>query len=294
MSILSSAIQTLSQMAIQESGVDIPKETDADIADQLKSMLNNLPMLEARECVIVPQMIPIKESKRLGYYLIEMEDISRYMMTNIAVANELPDHLHSKLAIVIDEDSILDEVAALGNNIDSDYWTTRPKAGLGLPMVGKDQAPDESKLRKIANTKQLLDVLTGRYGIPLVRKNYNQIGLLASANIDEGTPVDESAGVNTTGKNAILNEKDKKDDKADDTVVKEETEPEEVLNEGRCNCGKDSCPICSVNKKNGPIKVRGKSQTVKEDTNMDPHAAYIQRIRDIASGKLDHELDNGF
>lgn len=273
MSILSSAIQSLSQMAIQESGVDIPKETDADIAEQLKTMVNSFPMLEAKECVIVPQMIPIKESKRLGYYLVEMEDVSRYMMTNgirsfqealtnIAIANELPDQFHSRLAIVIDEDSILDEVAALGNNIDSDYWSTRPKAGLGLPMVGKDQAPDESKLRKIANTKQLLDVLVGRYGIPLVRKNYNQVGLLASANV-EGTPVDESAGVNVAGKNAVLNEKD-------------------------CKCGKSNCPVCS------------KKSAVKEETeqvvqeSVDPHDAYIQRIRDIASGKLDHELDNGF
>ena len=281
MSILSSAIQSLSQMAIQESGVDIPKETDADIADQLKNMLSNLPMLEAKECVIVPQMVPIKESRRLGYYLIEMEDISRYMMTNgirsfqealtnIAIANDLPDHLHSRLAIVIDEDSILDEVAALGNNIDSDYWTIHPKPGLGLPMIGKDQAPDESKLRKVANTKQLLDVLTGRYGIPLVRKNYDQIGLLASADIDEGTPVDESAGINVAGKNAVLNEKD-------------------------CKCGKADCPVCGKKKAvKEEIEQQEETTSMQEDIDMDPHAAYIQRIRDIASGKLDHELDNGF
>ena len=282
MGILSSALQTLSQMAIQESGLEIPKETDQDICEQLKKSISNLPMLEAKECVMVPQMIPIKECRRLGYYLVEMEDVSRYMMTNgirsfqealtnIAAANDVPEKYQSRMAIVIDEDSILDEVAALGNNIDSDYWTTRPKAGLGLPMIGKGQAPDESKLRKIANTKQLLDVLTGRYGIPLVRKNYNQVGLLASANADEGTPVDESAGVNVAGKNAVLNEKD-------------------------CKCGKADCPVCGKKKavKEETDQQQDDQTPVQEETQMDPHAAYIQRIRDIASGKLDHELDNGF
>ena len=188
MGILSSAIQTLSQMAIQESGLELPKEADQDICEQLKNAVSNLPMLEAKECVMTLEMIPIKESKRLGYYLIEMEDLSRYMMTNgirsfqealtnIAEHYDIKEKYESRLAIVIDENSILDEVAPLGQNIASDYWSVRPSTKLGMPMVGKDQAPDESKLRKIANTKQMLDVLSGRYGIPLVKKNYDQIGL---------------------------------------------------------------------------------------------------------------------
>lgn len=302
MSIMNSALQTLSEMAIQETGVEIPQETSENVIDQLKTMLDGYPMLEAKECMIIPEMIPIKESRRLGYYLIEMEDISRYMstngirsfqeaVTNVITANGLPDSVYSKVALVIDEDSILDELASLGNNIDSDYWEARPPKGLGLPMIGKSQHPGEfDKLRKIANTKQMLDVLTNRYGLPIVKKNYKQIGLLETANI------------NPAGKNAVLNEKPATNtppvanNPAPATAVKEEAE---VLNEGtKCSCGKGDCPICNPAERKKLIdkgmNVRGCKSSLKEEgepvQQMTAHEAYIQRIKDIASGKLDHEL----
>lgn len=297
MGIMNSALQMLSEIAIQESGVELPQEIAQDDLASLKMTLANIPMLEAKECKIIPEMIPIKESKRLGYYLIEMEDISRFMMTNgirsfqeavgiIAEANGIPEAEYSKIALVIDENSILDEIASLGVNIDHDFWTAMPKKGLGMPLIGQTQKTGEvDKLRRIANSKQMLDVLSGRYGLPLVKKNYKQVGLL------------ENAEINMTGKNAVLNEKDKKD--PEKTVVKEEAE---VLNEGtKCSCGKADCPICNPAERKKLIdkgmNVRGKS-CVKEDSDipqMTAHEAYVQRIRDIASGKLDHELsDNGF
>ena len=181
----SNAIQSLSQLAIQESGVTIPQTADDSLLDEIKARLDSMTPLTEEEMYVPAEAITVKLSNRLHKYLIEAEEISHFMITNgitnfkeaigyILEANDLSGEYHN-VAIVIDEDSILDEMDNLGYAV-SDFNLQTPPKGLGLAMVGKQR--DFAKLRNIANTKELMDLLTGRYGLPLVKRNYTNVGLL--------------------------------------------------------------------------------------------------------------------
>ena len=229
MPILSTALQTLSEMAIHESSVEIPQETTPNIVQELLEMLDNTPSLTREECIYEERFIPIKKSQRLGYYLIEMEDLSRYMMTagiqsiseaigNILSVNNLEGQYH-RVAIVIDEHSILDEIATLGYEADSSTWTKKPRAGLGMPLVGNSHE-DFKDFRKIANTAELLNVITNRYGLPVVKKNYEMVGLLKSSNssgsmsesfdyVDEQQSFGDDVKLRNTEGKVVLQEKPK-------------------------------------------------------------------------------------
>lgn len=184
MSIFNTAIQTLSEIAIQESGVIPPQTADDSLLEEFGAMLNNMPSLTEDEMRFDVRMVPVKESTNLGKYLIEMEDLSRYMITNRipsvrdAIGNILEcnglDGQFMNVALVIDEASILNEVDDLGINLNSKYPTPQP--GLGETIYGR---PDAMKyIRRIANSKELLDTLYNTYGIPFIKKNYTQVGLL--------------------------------------------------------------------------------------------------------------------
>lgn len=185
MGMFSNAIQSLSQLAIQESGVNIPQTADDSLVDEIKARLNSMTPLTEEEIYVPAEAVTVKLSNRLNKYLIEAEEISHFMITNgltnfkeavgyILEANDLSGEYHN-VAIVIDEDSILDEMDNLGYAV-SDFNLQTPPKGLGLAMVGKQR--DFAKLRNIANTKELMDLLTGRYGLPLVKRNYTSVGLL--------------------------------------------------------------------------------------------------------------------
>ena len=214
MAIFNSALQTLSEMAIMES--EVPEKASPDITDELKAQLASYPYLNESECKFRVEMVPVKESKRLGKYLIEAEDLSRYMITNgissakqaignILHFNELDGEFYHT-AIVVDEDSILDEIDNLGKGVAGED-PKQSAFGLGKPMIGEVQT-DFSKLRRVSNTKRLLDILTGRYGLPIVKKNYTQVGFLES----DGEENDEDVEVKKKSNgDIVIHEKDKDD-----------------------------------------------------------------------------------
>lgn len=275
MSLFKSMTQTLSALAIQESGVTIPQTAEQSLLEDVASSLNSMARLNEDEMRFTPEMVVVRQSNRLGRYLIEMEDISRYMMTNgltsireaisdILKVNDLSGH-YADVAIVIDEQSIMEEIEPLGYAV-SGVLTTPPK-GLGLGMISKDQ-DDFKKFRRIANTKQLMDVLTGRYGLTLVKKNYKQEGLLeaskkASDEDVEIKPKDDDQ--------EVIHEKDDKKSKPKKTCADTCDDPE-------CECNKDHDKDCE----DGECDL-------DKTMNMDPHQLKIQRIKDIAAGKYDDD-----
>ena len=204
MGIFNTALQTLSEVAIQESGVSIPKTTKDNLLEEFMGTLSQFPELDAEDMVFDVRMVPVRESARLGKYLIEMEDLSRYMITNKissikeAVANILESNdlqgQYANTALVIDESSILNELDQLGINIPGNY--PEPKPGLGKTLFGDQDAL--KYIRRLANTKQVIDTLCNTYGLQVVKKNYKQEGFLEDAKLKED-PDDE-----------VLHEKDNK------------------------------------------------------------------------------------
>jgi hypothetical protein len=206
--------------------------------------------LTEEEMVFTEDMVVVRKSDRLGRYLIEMEDLSRYMTTNgitnmktavsnILEANEL-EGAYADVAIVVDEESILNEIEDIGYNTPNTLNT--PPKGLGLAMVGKQE--DFKKIRRIANSKQMMDLLTGRYGLPLVKKNYKQEGFLEAA---------------------------KKS--AEEDVVLKKDKDQDIIYEEEPKKGEDT-------KKDDDVVEESASS-------LDPHQMEIQRIKDILAGKYD-------
>ena len=295
--LFSNAIQTLSQMAIQEAGIDIPQSAEQTLLEDLDMTLREMPCLTEAECRFEPAAIPVKASNRLGRYLIEMEDLSRYMLTNritsvqeavcdILEANELQGQFYN-VGIVVDEASIREEMEELGYAV-SGAMKTPPK-GLGLAMIGKQE--DFSKIRRIANSKQLMDVLTGRYGLPLIRKNYQQVGLLEGK--EDKDPTGEDVQIKKGKDEQVIHEEDPKGKKGksteaiDDDAVKED-KPK----------GKDSKPSKKDSDDGSDNEAERTEQPGDEDpmqesamySQMSAHELQLQRIRDIAAGKMDNDL----
>ena len=249
MGLFKSALQTLSEMAINESGLTLPETADATLLEDMQQTLANMTALTEQEMVFPAETVLVRKSERLGRYLVEMEDLSRYMLTNgvvnakdaicnILEANGIDDAYYTDVAIVVDETSILDEMEDLGYNTPGTL-TTPPK-GLGLAMVG--QQTDFSKIRRVANTKQLMDLLTGRYGLPLVKKNYKQEGFLEAAK------------------------------QASEDVELKKKQGESVIHEQE------------PKKNNTAAKDNG---VVEESADLDPYQIEVQRIKDIMAGKYD-------
>ena len=185
MGLYNSAFQTLSEMAINENGLDLPTTTSMAFVDELKAVLESMPSLDKQDMVYTAEMVPIRESRSLGMYLIEMEDLSRFMLTNgytniLEAVNNLLEFNQiydgeGHTALVIDEASILNEINDLGANIGN---PDANPTGLGKGMLGPHT--DIDKFRKFANSKQLIDQISNRYGLPVVKKNYT-VGLVTEA-----------------------------------------------------------------------------------------------------------------
>lgn len=317
MAMFTSVIQSLSQMAIQESGVNIPETADNFLLEDIKTQLDNMTPLTIDEMHVLPEMIPVKLSKRLGKYLIEAEDLSRFMITNgivnipeaigyILEASDLEGQYHN-VAIVIDEGSILDEMDDLGYVV-SDFNLQTPPKGLGLAMVGKQR--DFAKLRNIANTKQLMDLLTGRYGLPLVKRNYRSVGLL-NGTVHEAT---EDVELKAKRGEQVLHEEDpKKQNKSqstnfipeeqqsgvreeyDDYVEESFNDHKPMLGTGRASGALGHAlyrarqPKPQNNNRNpndGYAAANG--QDIHEDA-MTPHDHHIAWMRAVARGEIDIE-----
>ena len=264
MSLFNNAIQTLSEMAINESSVELPTAAAPALVDELLETVNNMESLNEDEMRYTVDMIPVRASDRLQKYLIEMEDISRYMLTN-GITN-LNEAIHSILdynnigdqmpnvALVVDESSILQEVESLGYDISN---PDPNPVGLGKGMLGPHL--DINKFRRFANSKELIDAITNRYGIPVVKKNYN-IGLQKSGAVSESA---EAAEFKPSKSQVVLQEKPKKSQNV------------------------NMQPESKIDNKSGVNTTIGSG--LNEDY-VDPREEYLQRLRDIASGKYDDEL----
>ena len=303
MSLFNSMIQTLSNMAIQEAGVDIPQVANQSLCEEVLQSLRDLPLLNEEESRWDVDMVVVKTSNRLGRYLIEAEDLSRYMTTNgianakeaignILEANGIAGQFHN-VAIVIDEASILEDMEEIGYAV-SGAMKTPPK-GLGLAMIGKQE--DFTKIRRIANTKQLMDVLTGRYGLPLIRKNYKQVGFLeAFAPLTESAK-DEDVQMKVGKDDQVIHEEDPKADKK--SKGKKDEEPSDVddaIKEDKPKGGKGSKGKKDDDDGSGK-EAEKTEQPGDEDqmqeaaySQMTAHELQIQRLKDIMAGKMDDDF----
>ena len=182
MGLFNEAIQTMSDLAIQESGITVPETAAPAIIDEFKATLDSLPTLNEQDEKFPAILVPIRESKELNTFLIEMEDISRFMISNkidnimealeiICNENNEPDIVHN-ITLVINEQSILNELSDLGFNIGD---PEKQPAGLGKGLIGSHL--DIDKFRKFANSKEFLDTVSSRYGIKFAKKNYS-VGLV--------------------------------------------------------------------------------------------------------------------
>lgn len=217
MGLFDSAIQNLSKMALHENGLDIPQVASPALVDEFQAILDQIPSLTEAEMEFPVYAVPLKENTRLGRYLIEMEDLSRYMMTNgitnvleavTNIGNYNGTILNStNTALVIDEASILQEMDDLGMNIGGSNSNEGNIGTVGL--LGPHT--DLGKFRRFANSREFIDTVCNKYGLPLVKKNYT-IGLVKvkHGNIEHNGNVQESAAeyqATKKGASDILQEK---------------------------------------------------------------------------------------
>ena len=265
MSLFNNAIETLSEMAINESSVEIPTAATPALIDELLETVNNMQSLNEDEMRYTVDMIPVRASDRLQKYLIEMEDISRYMITNnitnlneaihnILDYNNIGDQMPN-IALVVDESSILQEIESLGYDISN---PDPNPIGLGKGMLGPHL--DINKFRRLANSKELIDAITGRYGLPIVKKNYN-VGLRKSSTVSESA---EAAEFKPNRNQVVLQEKPKN--------------------------SQQSFGMQSGNKIDNKSGVNNNIGTGINEDYVDPREEYLQRLRDIAAGKYDDEF----
>ena len=299
MGIFNTAIQTLSNVAIQEAGITLPDVTNTNLVEEMKAKLDGMDYLTEDEMRFTVEMVPVRENRRLGKYLIEMEDLSRYMITNRivslkeAVAHSLRYNglggQYDNVALVMDEASILDEMAALGiDPKDGEY--PEVQRGVGQTVFGHPQALRD--IRRISNSKEVLDKLFSIYGLPFIKKNYKQVGLLETV---------EDVKMNTKPGDKVLQEKDKKPD-ATSTAVSEgelldyirsggkisdklSSNPyEKFLNNRPSSTSPSSSPGASAAEASAGGK-HGHCGNVNESVEMSDHDRHIQYLRDVVAGR---------
>ena len=302
----SNAIHTLSQMAINESGFEVPKTAEQNLIEEFTAQIESMPLLTEEEAEFQVGMVPIHKNARFGRYLIEMEDLSRYMASsnihnvkeavcNILNFNGLQGQ-YNNVGIIVDENGLLADCCP-DQNCANDCNAHKPVSkdhfdnskAMGFNLIKQS---DMTKIRQIANTKKFMDALTGRYGLPLFRKNYDSVGLLK-----EMAGIDEDALPKAAGDETVIHEKN-----------------------GKCSCGKPNCNCDKKLREDGSDNEAGRTeQPGDEDFNensklslfqrkheavteavriainekaeaMNPHDAAVQRIKSILAGELD-DLD---
>ena len=274
MGLFKSTIQTLSDMAIQESGTQIPQTAPAAIVDEFLAELEMMPSLNEQEMQFPAYAVPIRESSRLKKYLIETEDLARYMASNkvddllealddIANANGISLSTDN-LAIVVDESAILQEAEDLGFNVGGDNSNEGNIGTVGLLGPHTDLA----KFRRFANSREIVDTVANKYGIPIVKKNY-KIGLVDPKHGD----------IVHNGNKAALSEA------AEEAELKP-SKDDEILNEPECDGDNDEDGIgCDDSCSKGKCKSKKKKSVSESD-----EVSELQYLRDIADGKYDDEL----
>lgn len=291
MSIFSTAIKTLSDIAIQESSVELPTETKSSLVEEVQEMLDDIPSLNESEMVFDVRAVPVVANPRFNKYLIEMEDISRYMITNkisslkeaigdILECNGLEGEFNH-VALVIDESSILSEMEDLGICCcdNKKYPDNTDFSKVGKTSFG---AQDNMKyIRRLANSKQLLDTLYNNYGIPFIKKNYNQVGLLK-----EEAQYAEDVELQKKDKEKVLHEKDVKDDNGSYS----ETSLPNNMNPSSSTSITSSNPTATRVGPNSPSSKVIPKPTVTNPPNKpmtESDENDLQYLRDVAAGKYD-------
>jgi hypothetical protein len=228
-----------------------------------------------------------------------MEDLSRFMITNritsvseavgyILECNDLVGQ-YDNVALVIDEASILDELAALGiDPKDGEYPDVQ--TGVGQTVFGDPRALKD--IRRIANSKELLDKMFNNYGLPFVRKNYKQLGLLETV---EDVKMEAKPG------DKVLQEKDKKPDAT--TTVSETSLSDFKANQAagqysnsdyskfnNTKIGMDSKGDMFTSTKTSSGKdamVATNPSSTNESVELSEHEQHLQYLRDVVAGKYD-------
>lgn len=286
MPIFNTAIKTLSEMCLMENGVEVPKKTTTNIAEELKEELKDMPCLSEEECIFPASLVPVRENSRLGKYLIEMEDLSRFMITNqihsardavgyILKENGL-DGYYDHVALVIDEASILDEIADLG--LGADNSNQYSQTGLGTGLWGDQK--NVMHYRRMANSKQMLDLFTNRYGLPFVKKNYN-VGLMNEDcdcdcdDDDDDDEHEEDVQLKVNPDDQVIHEKPEKGGKRKYRIPTDD----EIMND--------------LVDDNPDVTEDDEDDKYTDDVTSTTESAYqkhLQYLRDVSAGKYDDEL----
>lgn len=309
MGLFDSAIENMSKMALNEESVPIPQITAPALVDEFRSTLELMPSLNEDEMRFPVQCVPVREATRIGKYLIEMEDLSRYMLTN--QVNNLLEAINDigyvngiqlnnrNTALVIDESSVLQEMDDLGMNIGGSNSNEGNVGTVGILGVHTDLG----KFRRFANSREFVDTVCNKYGIPLVKKNYT-IGLIPVKHKDiihKGN-LQENVEIRPKKPNqVVLNEKP--DKKASNRYsVNEEMGPgpkftaamnahnEKAEGFNKVDPSNDSMSVMRAKfaTTNTSMPNYGEKKTAtNEDVEFDES---LQYIRDLAYGKLDNEL----
>lgn len=262
MGVFRETVQILSELAIHENGMEIPKTTTPAVANDLKSFLESIPTVGREDSFYSIDLIPVRRSQKLGKYLIEMEDLSRYMLTNdirnireavsnILEYNNIPDQYH-KTALVVDQNSILGELANLGFDTEESSVHTKTIGQLGDYI-------DIDQFRKLANSKAMLDQIVNNYGLPVVKKVYD-IGPINKPLSQ--TPVEEST----------------------ETVKIKVPKNAEILQEEQPKKLTDNDIMDSIVNKTDIMDQFEQNQNFS-----DPYEQELQYIRDVAKGLYDDQ-----
>ena len=277
MGVFHTAIDNLSLLAMNESATKIPDMASPAIVDEMRAMLEMMDSITEEESKLPAYAVPLKENKRLGRYLIEMEDLSRYMITNqvsnileavdqIGKANNLT-LTNKNTALVIDEASILQEMDDLGINI----GPASNDGNIGdTGLLGKHL--DLGKFRRFANSKELVDTIANKYGLPVVKKNYN-IGLVRTKRGEEIKHEGNVQGNLAPGENIPTGQPDTAGITGN---IHESAEAAEL---------KPTGPDTKV--LNEPDKSGSNSVNKNSNSSLDESMQYL---RDIAAGKYDDAI----
>lgn len=295
MGLFDSTIDTLSKLALNESSVNIPEVTSPALVDEFISELKMMPALTEEELTFPVHAVPLRENSRLGKYLIELEDLSRYMLTNkisnvleavhrIGTAN-MKDLDNTNTAIVVDEASILQEIEDLGMNIGGASNSNEGNIGT-VGLLGRHD--DINKFRRFANSREFVDIVTNKYGLPIVKKNYT-IGLVPPkrGDIKHNGNLQEDAAITLKPGNQVLNEPERgvSSSQFKNTSFKSYAD--------RFNSGtaqqRQSAGIDWDNDSGTVVDAKLSNAGLSKSA---VHEDHLQYIRDIAYGKYDKELLN--
>lgn len=160
MSLFKNGLGLIAEMAKCESGT-----TDEDLEIKMNSIsfddiLDDMDSIQMGELSCTAEMVTVRECKRLGVDLVEVDELAKYMVSNkirdfkVAVENvaEACNRDASKFAIVIDESAIRTAV--------------KEAEGCGK---GADELFRKAKINNVVDTKKVLDMLYDK-GLRVVKK----------------------------------------------------------------------------------------------------------------------------